>query len=245
MRKSGKSVGCVNAYLRGMRTFVNWAVENRLLTEKLTLKELKQEQKPPRTFSDVQVQVLLRYKPQTRGERRLLTIVNIGLDTGARISEILGLRVSDIDLQNCLLTLHGKGSKTRIVPFSPELRKVLFKYLNLRVTRSDSLVFTTRNGLPVPYTNVHKEFKNLLTRLGIQNVDGGLHALRRWFISYCARRNVNPFLIVRLCGHERIETTQRYLRLQVENLEAAHVSCLQGGTRLCRHTTSNRNKLLR
>jgi len=50
-------------------------------------------------------------------------------DTGCRITEALTLRVSEIDFNNLLVTLDGKGRKQRVVPFSFELRKALFRYV--------------------------------------------------------------------------------------------------------------------
>ena len=62
MRESGKSVAAVNAYLRGMRPFVNWLHENGHLQERLKLKKLKCEEKAIRTFSDAHIRALLSYK---------------------------------------------------------------------------------------------------------------------------------------------------------------------------------------
>jgi integrase len=56
-------------------------------------------------------------------ERRLHLLVLILLDTGARISETLGIRVADVDLDNMLVTLYGKGREQREVPFSLERKK--------------------------------------------------------------------------------------------------------------------------
>ena len=50
------------------------------------------------------------------------------LDTGCRIEELLTARISDFDFDNLLLTVVGKGRKQRKVPFSTELRKVLFQF---------------------------------------------------------------------------------------------------------------------
>jgi len=51
------------------------------------------------------------------------------LDTGCRISEALHVRVCDVDLDNLLVTLDGKGRKQRIVPFSVELRKAVYRFI--------------------------------------------------------------------------------------------------------------------
>jgi integrase/recombinase XerD len=71
------------------------------------------------------VKALVSFKPTTDFERRLRLLILIQLETGARISDVLGLQIEHIDLDNMLLTLHGKGHKDRKVPFSYQLRKAL------------------------------------------------------------------------------------------------------------------------
>jgi integrase/recombinase XerD len=63
------------------------------------------------------------------GERRVHAIAQVILDSGARIDEILSLRRQDIDLDNLLLKLQGKGSKQRLVPISPAGRKILYLWM--------------------------------------------------------------------------------------------------------------------
>lgn len=96
------------------------------------------------TFSAEQVRLMLSFKPKTDFEKRLHLLIMILFDIGCRISEALELRVEDVDLDNLLLTLHGKGRKDRKVPISLILRKALFKYLVGRTER----LFTTYGGTP-------------------------------------------------------------------------------------------------
>ena len=71
----------------------------------------------PVVFTDDQVTYLVNWRPRGLRDRRLHLLVLLLLDTGARISEVLSLRVADIDFENFLLTLTGKGRKQRRVPF--------------------------------------------------------------------------------------------------------------------------------
>lgn len=79
-------------------------------------------------------------------------------DVGARISELLTLKWSCVDFDNLLVKLHGKGDKERIVPFSIELRKYLFK---LRQQNKYDLVFCTKNGDALGHRNVYRDVKDL------------------------------------------------------------------------------------
>src|SRR6185369_6628628 len=130
------------------------------------------------------------------------------LDVGMRIQECISLRRENLDLENLLIDISGKGGKFRRIPISPQCRKILYTYLR---SHEFPIVFPTNLGLPVEYSNVRKDFKRLCKRLGI-TVDGSFHALRRYWASFAARRGLSPFLIQRNLGHSSITMTQRYIR---------------------------------
>ena len=79
------------------------------------------------------MQSLLAVKPKRFDQWRLHALVCLLLDAGLRIEEALALRTRDVDFDNLLVTVFGKGRKERRVPFSFELRKVLFRYEKVRV----------------------------------------------------------------------------------------------------------------
>jgi hypothetical protein len=77
-------------------------------------------------------------------QRRLHLLVLFLLDTGCRISEALTLRISEIDFENLLVTLDGKGRKQRVVPFSFELRKAVCRYCKEANRTPHQLLFANR-----------------------------------------------------------------------------------------------------
>jgi len=79
------------------------------------------------TYSIEDARKILSHKPATRTERRLLAILHLLVDTGARVDEVLSLSRDAVDWSNLLVKLYGKGQKERIVPISIECRKVLFR----------------------------------------------------------------------------------------------------------------------
>jgi integrase/recombinase XerD len=226
MRESGKSIPAVNAYLRGIRPFINWLFDNGHLPDRLKLKKLKCEEKPMRTFTDAQVRAILNSKPRSKTQQRLLALLTLLTDTGVRVDEALTLTRGAIDLDNLLLTVRGKGNKTRVVPFSIECRKVLFKYMR---SHSHERVFCNRHGGKLLYNNVRRDFNGLCQKLGIEGFDGSFHAFRRYFATYAIRKNTNPFVVQRQLGHASLTMTNRYAKLSTEDLAANHVSALQAG----------------
>jgi site-specific recombinase XerD len=130
LREAGLSAISVNTYICAMNACWKWARETANLTY------LKEEQKILATFSPAQVNRLVHWKPVKGNETRAHTIALVALDTGMRISELLSLTRQDVDLDNLVLRVHGKGNKQRLVPMSVELRKVLYRYLASTTSRA-------------------------------------------------------------------------------------------------------------
>src|SRR5579863_5139653 len=122
MRERGlKPTGC-NAAIRAINCYLKWSGSAH------HVKPLKEPQEPISVFSGSQVSLLLSFRPSGQQTQRTHVLTLLLLDTGIRISEALGIRKEDIDWDNLLLTIRGKGGKCRIIPFSHELRKRLFKF---------------------------------------------------------------------------------------------------------------------
>ena len=141
MRAQGlKPSGC-NSYIRAINSYLQWSKSG------LKIPALKEPTMVLPVYSPVQLQKLINFKPKGFFERRQHLLLLILLDTGCRISEALGLHASEVDLDNLLLTLNGKGGKQRKVPISMELRKALFRFTREFCPATYMLVLATRHGL--------------------------------------------------------------------------------------------------
>jgi integrase/recombinase XerD len=138
------------------------------------------------------------------------------IDTGIRIDEAVNLKTSAIDFDNLLITVRGKGQKERIVPFSHELRKVLFRFMK----HGQKFVFPVRGGSHLEY---HRDFKALMVTLGIQGFEGSFHTCRRAFAKNYLRRRGNLLYLKNILGHESVLTTQTYVEVELDALTEAHL----------------------
>jgi integrase/recombinase XerD len=215
----GVSAISINTYLRGLKAYIRWMHEEGLIKDLFRVEFLKTEQKILATLSKADVKRLILHRPTRQNDRRAHAVSLLILDTGLRIREVLGLTKTRVDFDNMLLKVKGKGNKFRLVPFSPECRKVLFKASNRH--RFD-LVFSTRNGTLVTPRNFLRDFKILGRRLAIKGVRLSPHTLRHTFAVNFLQSGGDIYLLSRILGHSSVKTTEVYLKsLGVEALQEA------------------------
>jgi integrase/recombinase XerD len=142
------------------------------------------------------------------------------MDTGLRVNELLCLTRQDVDLENLVLRVKGKGNKHRLVPMSIELRKLLYRHL---AVQKHAIVFCTRDGCKVTQRNLLRDFKVGCEKLGIVGVRCSFHTLRHTFAVSYLRAGGNLFYLARILGHTSVKTTEKYLQsLGVEDLQEVH-----------------------
>jgi integrase/recombinase XerD len=216
MREKGlKATGC-NSVIRSINSYLKWA------GSPLRIPKLKEPQFILPTFTLPQATRIANHKAKGFFPRRLHLIVLILLDTGCRIDEVLSLRVTDCDLDNLLLTITGKGSKQRRIPFSFELRKVLVKFFVDFPRHERELVVSTRRGRKLGRRVVLRDVKLLCKRLGFDPPARTLHAFRHTFAVNYLRRGGSVFHLQKVLGHSSLEMTRRYANLMTEDLQAVH-----------------------
>jgi integrase len=149
----------------------------------------------------------------------MMAILYLLVDTGARINEALTLTRKNIDWDNLLVTLYGKGKKERRIPISLECRKALYRWLQ---THKHEFVFCTRDGNKLRYDNMRRDFMTILDAVGVEKTEGSFHAFRRFFGKQYIRNGGNPLYLQRVFGHSTLEMTKRYVEADEEDLQLAH-----------------------
>lgn len=129
---------------------------------------------------------------------------------GLRLSELLAVKVSDIDGERKLLRVEqGKGAKDRLVPISPVLLEQLRNFW--RLMRPCSWLFPTRNAnRPLSSTSVQMTYTKAKRQAGIQK-PGGIHALRHAFATHQLEAGLAVHRLQRFMGHNSLKSTLRYV----------------------------------
>lgn len=148
--------------------------------------------------------------------------------TGARISEMCGLDLADLDLAGRLVRLYGKGAKERIVPFGGELSRCLSQWLSTggrdmlapsqwRTTSDRDAVFLTDTGRRMNRQKAWTVVRDAGSRAGITS-EISPHVLRHSCATHMLEHGADLRIVQEMLGHATISTTQIYTKVSTERL---------------------------
>jgi integrase/recombinase XerD len=145
---------------------------------------------------------------------------------GLRVSELVTVGITDVNLEACFVRVLGKGSKERVVPIGQAAQKKLDAYLvsgrpALLKGRPSPYLFVTRSARPITRQGFWKILKQAARKAGIShNITP--HTLRHSFASHLLERGADLRSVQVMLGHADISTTQIYTHVATERLKAVH-----------------------
>jgi integrase/recombinase XerD len=170
----------------------------------------------PNVLSVEEVDKLLDIKLETIYDIRNKAMLELLYGTGLRITELLDLRVFDLDLVNCVVRCTGKGSKERIVPIGEYIILYLNKYLEVRNEfikgKNTDYLFLNKNGSRLSRFSFFKILKKLLNDKNIKK-EVSPHSLRHSFATHLLENGADLRSIQELLGHSDIATTRIYTHI--------------------------------
>lgn len=176
----------------------------------------KKPRRLPAVLSRAEVVTLFAALP----DNRLRLLVRAAYACGLRVSEVVHLRVADIDSQRMVLHVRqGKGRKERLVPLSPLLLQELRAYWR-RYRPVDWLFPGQKAGQPVCIGSVQRVFHQIVRRLGWSK-KASLHTLRHSYATHQLEAGVDVVTLQRLLGHRHLQTTALYLHVSTAQLQRA------------------------
>lgn len=159
---------------------------------------------------------------------RDLSVIEMFFATGARVYEISNLKIRDIDLDNGIIKLFGKGSKERYVQIgSPEVLEVVKEYYRLNQQEIDKsgFFFVNRHGKRFSEQSIRRMIRKYSYQAGI-SIHITPHMFRHSVATYLLEEGVDIMYIQKILGHSSIKTTQIYLHIaskkQMEILKERH-----------------------
>jgi len=183
----------------------------------------KRPQDLPRVLSVEEVVAVLTQAagPGPLGQRDLAAF-ELLYGCGLRVSELLGLREGDVDLEGGLVRCIGKGDKERVVPMGGAATAALGRYLRdgrralLRGRRRPELLLNARGG-PLTRQGVDYLLRRLLARAGMAG-EASAHTFRHSFATHLLAGGADLRSVQEMLGHANVATTQLYTHVTVEHL---------------------------
>lgn len=187
------------------------------------IKAPKLEKKLPTYLTNEEIAKLFNIRLTKPVDYRNKAILEVMYATGARISEVINLELNQIDFEECIIRVVGKGKKERIIPLDDVAIEALDNYINnyrpfLIKNETCNYVFLNKNGEKISRQMIFKMLKNLANKAGITK-EISPHTLRHSFASNLLNNGADLRVIQELLGHENLETTEIYSHLQNKKIK--------------------------
>jgi integrase/recombinase XerC len=195
-----------------------------------TIRTPKQEKRLPKCLDLEQVQKLL----DAPGDADLLSardkaMLEVLYSSGIRVSELVELEMADLDLQEGVLRVRGKGRKDRLTPIGSQAIKALQRYFELRAVDGRSQnshvhrVFLNKHGDALSTRSVRRKLDKYLLSAGL---DPGIspHTLRHSFATHLLNNGADLRSVQELLGHQSLSTTQIYTHLTTQRMKEVYDS---------------------
>lgn len=222
-----KRTGVSNRTLDGKRlvinTFMDWCWKEGYIPNNpcASIKPIKFEEKPREPLSNMELEIVRDACENYRDK----AMIELFYSTGCRLSEMVNLKISDIDFASKEVHLFGKGSKHRTSYLNAKAEYMLKKYFELERPKesiSDSVFVIFRK----PYNGMHKgaiyaRVKAIQKRSGIER-SLFPHLLRHTMATDALNRGMNVAEVKEILGHEKLDTTMIYAKISHDSVKFNH-----------------------
>ena len=209
--------------LSGLRSFYTFLVKKHYINQNpfLFVGSPKKEIRYPEALYLEQIETLFRLNKERDDELKCRdqAIIELLYASGVRVSELVNIKLSSIDLRNRTIRVFGKGRKERLVMFSKSCQETLLEYLkNNQHSDPKGYLFLNAQGNQLTTRGVEYIIKEIQSKCGIQL---GLHPhlFRHTFATHLLEGGADLRVIQELLGHESLNTTQVYTHITEEAMK--------------------------
>ena len=213
---NGLEVSTVNRHISSLKSFFNYLVDESIIkvSPMEEVGSLKKTKKLPKYLSISEVDKLLNIPLNSVFDYRNKAMLELMYGTGLRVRELVGIEYSNIDFENSIIRINGKGKKERIIPLGEVASYYLKIYLNdyrskLLKRNTYNQVFLNNHGKPITRQGFNYILENIRELTGITK-EITPHVLRHSFATHLLEGGADIRSIQEMLGHENISTTNIY-----------------------------------
>ena len=225
MQEQGYSRSTISRRLSAVRSWFRYL----RLREKVDsnpadgLKGPRKERKLPRFLTRAEVDTLLE---ADQGEKRLAprdhALWEVAYSAGVRVSELVGLNLDDLDHEQGVAVVRGKGKRERLVLLGPMAMEAIGRWMEVRAslakTKEQNALFLNHRGTRLTSRSVHRLLRHQARLSGLKE-DVSPHALRHTFATHLLDAGADIRSVQELLGHQSLSTTQIYTHVTTQKLQ--------------------------
>ncbi len=230
LRDEGYSISSICRFISSIKGLCKYLIVEGIISEDPSenLQPPKRWERLPKALSISEVKSFLKGNllPKQSGPTKIRDYVMFELlySSGLRVSELVSLKLEDVNLDAGFLRVLGKGSKERVVPVSIRAMEMVKRYINQQRSeilkkRRSSYLFVTGRGKPMTRQRFWQTIKTFGRRLGIELSP---HTMRHSFATHMLEGGADLRSLQKMLGHSDISTTQIYTKVTIERLRKVY-----------------------
>ena len=153
-------------------------------------------------------------------------IIEMLYATGVRVSELVNIKISDIDFDNKRINVLGKGNKERIVYYGEYAEEIMEKYLDTHKRKDNNYLFLNANGEKLTDSGIRYIMNNIMNKLSIKT-HVTPHVLRHTFATDMLNNGCDIKIVQELLGHSSLKSTQIYTHVTNDRLKKVYYECFK------------------
>jgi integrase/recombinase XerD len=214
--------------ISALKRFYQYFVREKLIsdTPMLNISQPKAGQSLPKTLSEAEVEALLN-APNTEEAMGLRdkAMLELLYATGLRVSELVGLRLEQINLRQAVVFVKGKGNKERLVPLGEEAMYWLEQFLKggraQMIKHATDFVFPSKRGVGMTRQTFWHRIKHYAILAAVESPLSP-HTMRHAFATHLLNHGADLRVVQMMLGHSDLSTTQIYTHVANERLKSVH-----------------------
>ncbi|TMP71051.1 site-specific tyrosine recombinase XerD [Pseudoalteromonas sp. S1609] len=214
--------------ISALKRFYQYFVREKIISDSpmANIAQPKAGQSLPKTLSEAEVEALLSApnieEPMGLRDKAMLELLYA---TGLRVTELVGLRMEQINLRQAVVFVKGKGNKERLVPLGEEAMYWLEQFLKLgraqMIKHATDFVFPSKRGVGMTRQTFWHRIKHYAILASVESPLSP-HTLRHAFATHLLNHGADLRVVQMMLGHSDLSTTQIYTHVANERLKSVH-----------------------
>ena len=217
---SGKSI---KRYLSSIRVFFTFLIDNKQIevNPALAIKTPKVERDLPKTIDFDDLKKMMTINSSKYKELRSVLMIELLYSCALRVSELVGINLEDIDMDEGFVKVIGKGSKSRFSPVGQTTIDVLKRYIKLRPKCDSNALFVNKKNTRISSRTVQNIVKKRALEVGV-SINVHPHMLRHAAATHFLQSSHDLRTVQEYLGHKSIKSTQVYTHLDFLELSKVY-----------------------